>query len=67
MPPQPHPRGLQPVKLADVPFQTRAAAARRVCRELGDSKEQFSVLAAALAPSERTYWVSRRAASLFAR
>lgn len=51
--------GLRPVKLTEIPLRDRLSAARRVARN-GDG-EPAELIAAALAPSSRVYWVRAQA------
>jgi len=48
---------LTPIRLADVPFEQRMSAAREAARDCHTPKEAHELLAAALFPSERVYWV----------
>lgn len=50
--------GLRAVKLTDIPLQRRLSAARVVVKSLCDeSPERVDVLAAAMFPSDKTYWI----------
>jgi hypothetical protein len=50
--------GLRAVKLTDIPLQRRLRAARLACQQGShDGKESSEILAAALFPSDQTYWV----------
>lgn len=45
------------VRLTDIPFEERMRAARRACRDEGDQEERAKILAVAVCPSDRDYWV----------
>lgn len=47
-----------PVRLGELPLALRLHAAVMACREETDAEERLRILAAAIAPSERVYWVS---------
>jgi len=48
---------LTPVRLTEIPLNQRMRAARILCREAADSDERISLLAAALSPSDKVYFV----------
>lgn len=48
---------LRPVKLTDIPLKDRLAAAQREAQHATET-ERLSLLAAALQPSDRTYWIA---------
>lgn len=50
-------RRLVPVRLGDVPFERRIAAARREARDCGDDEMRSEILASAFFPSPKIYWV----------
>ncbi len=58
----PRDKHLVPVRLSEVPATVRCAAAQREARYVPES-ERLELLAAAVAPSDRVYWVSREAAA----
>lgn len=53
---------LIPVRLTDIPIDERCRAAQVASRQARDEQETMSLLAAALDPSERVYWVRADAA-----
>lgn len=53
----PSPHRSQPVRLRDVPFDVRMRAARTEARKAKTVKEAESLLAAAIAPSDRVYYI----------
>lgn len=48
---------LKAVRLTDVPITQRLRAARVEGRTAADNAERLSLLAAAIAPSDRVYWI----------
>lgn len=48
---------LTPVRLTEIPFEKRMAAARRECREAADDAERDEIMFAAMFPSDKLYWV----------
>lgn len=53
---------LVPIRLSDVPLAVRQAAAGRCARDITDWDEGVDLIAAAIAPSDRLYWVPAKAA-----
>lgn len=49
--------GLVPVKLTEVPLKDRMRAARREAEFCATDEERAELLAAALCPSEKIYWI----------
>lgn len=54
---EPSARRLRPVRLTDIPLEVRLKAANEIVRRL-DSEEPKALLAAALAPSDKVYFVT---------
>jgi len=52
-------RGMEPIRLCDIPFDKRMSAARRAARECDDDGEKAAVIFAAMFPSDRVYWIRR--------
>ena len=52
----------RPVCLRDVPLSVRCAAARLEGRRAGSAEERAELLAAALNPSGRVYWIAEKTA-----
>ena len=53
---------LAPVRLIDIPLKVRTKAMRKVFREEGHKltkSERIGLIAAAIRPSNRTYWVPK--------
>lgn len=50
-------RRLVPVRLGDVPFERRIAAARREARYCADDGMRSEILASAFFPSPKVYWI----------
>jgi hypothetical protein len=48
---------LQRIRLSDLPFEVRVAAARREARTASDAEEASGLLLAALFPSDKIYFV----------
>lgn len=48
---------LVPVRLSEIPFNKRMAAARLEAREAADDNERAEIIMAAMFPSEKVYWV----------
>lgn len=57
-PSPPDQRRTVPVRLVDIPLETRMHAAHLVCRHEADEGERRLVFAAARAPSATVYWVA---------
>ena len=53
--------GLRAVKLTEIPLEQRLSAARVAVRSLYQEQDGADILAAALFPSDRTYWVRAQA------
>jgi hypothetical protein len=52
---------LTPVRLTEIPLDRRLMAAREACRREDDGQMRTELLAAALFPSDRIYWVAQAA------
>ncbi len=48
---------LTSIRLTEIPFTQRMAAARRECRQAADDSEREEIMMAALFPSDKLYWV----------
>lgn len=58
----PSARRLTPVRLTDIPPQLRLRAAHQLLKGVKDGDEAQELLAAAISPSDRTYYVRADAA-----
>lgn len=54
----PSPRRNIPVRLCDIPEPVRMNAARELCRQEPDPDVRLAIVLAAVAPSERVYFVA---------
>ncbi len=59
----PAPCPLKPIRLSQIPLQVRLHGARLAARQEPDLDERLAILTAALAPSDRTYWVPEHRAA----
>jgi hypothetical protein len=55
---EPSARRLRPVRLTDVPLEQRIAAAHQALKGCKDGDEAQALLAAALTPSDKVYFVT---------
>lgn len=55
---EPSARRLRPVRLSDIPLELRLNAANQIVRHMRDGDEAQELLAAALAPSDKVYFVT---------
>lgn len=55
---------LTAVRLTEIPFSQRMSAARIAAKDCHTPKEALEVLAAAIGPSEKVYWIRTEAVDL---
>lgn len=48
---------LTPIRLTEIPFEKRMAAARRECEDAENDEERSAIMFAAMFPSDTLYWV----------
>lgn len=54
----PSSRRCVPIRLCDIPENVRMIAARKVCQREGDPEARLAIIAAAVWPSERVYFIA---------